>query len=66
MTSKVQYHEITEKRPAKLGSSTKRFIEKAELLGLFTDRDCDPLSSHLISFSHRYTLSTLCKKPITS
>lgn len=64
MTSKVQYDEVTEKRPAKSGSSTKRFTEKVNAEVFLIDRDS--LSSHLISFSHRDTLSTLCKKPITS
>jgi len=38
MTSKVQYDEVTEKRPAKSGSSTKRFTEKVNAEVFLIDR----------------------------
>jgi len=39
MTSKVQYDEATEKRPAKSGSSTTHFAEKGNLIALLINRD---------------------------
>jgi len=52
MTSKVLYQEVTEKRPAKSGSSTTRFTEKANHIWFLIDRDCDPLSSRFTNCGH--------------
>jgi|GEM_PF-4667076 len=38
MKTKAQNHEVTEKRPAKSGSSTKRFYESAGAKAVLIDR----------------------------